>query len=54
MGADVISSIVELAVGIACLIAAAGTWRRAASRLWAAMFLVAGVAAAAHAVVALL
>jgi len=50
---DVISSVVELAVGIACLLAAAGTWRRAGSRVWAGIFLVAGSAAAIHAVFAL-
>jgi hypothetical protein len=52
--ADVVSSVVELAVGIACLVAAVGTWRRAgSSRVWALGFLVAGVAAAVHAVIAL-
>jgi hypothetical protein len=53
-GPDAISSVVELAVGLACLVAAAGTWHRGGSRVWAGIFLVAGLAAAVHAVIALL
>ena len=52
-GPDTITNVVELGVGIACLVAAVGTWRRPGLRAWAALFLVAGLAAAVHAVVAL-
>jgi hypothetical protein len=47
------TNIVELGVGVACLIATAATWRRPGLRALAAIFLVAGLAAAIHAVVAL-
>jgi hypothetical protein len=52
-GSDVISSIVELCVGVVCLFAAAATWRRPGLRAWAGVFLIAGLAAAIHAVVSL-
>jgi hypothetical protein len=53
-GSDVVSSVVELCVGMACLLAVAATWRRPGLRVWAGIFLVAGLAAAGHAMVALL
>jgi hypothetical protein len=53
-GSDVVSSVVELCVGVACLLAAAATLRRPGTRVWAGIFLVAGLAAAVHAVVTLL
>jgi hypothetical protein len=52
-GSRTVAYAVELCVGIACLIAAAGTWRRPGLRVWAAILSVAGVAAALHAVIAL-
>jgi hypothetical protein len=53
-GSGVVSSVIELCVGIACLLAAAATWRRPGLRVWAGIFLVAGLAAAGHALIALL
>ena len=44
---------IEAAVGAACLVAAAATWRRQGFRLVAALFAVAGLAAVIHAVVSL-
>ena len=48
---DVLTYAVEIAVGVACLGAAAGAWRR--MRWPAAVLVVAGVAAVVHGVVAL-
>ena len=53
-GPGTITNVIELGVGVACLIAAAGTFRRPGLRVWAAIFLVAGLAAAIHAVVSLI
>jgi hypothetical protein len=53
-GSPTVAYVVELSVGIACLIAAAGTWRRPGLRVWAAILFVAGMAAALHAMIALL
>jgi hypothetical protein len=53
-GSVVVSSVIELCVGVACLLAAAGTWQRPGLRVWAGIFMVAGVAAALHALIALL
>jgi hypothetical protein len=51
---DTVTYAIEAAVGVACLVAAAGIWRR--SRLGIAVVLLglAGVAAVVHAVVSLL
>jgi len=51
--AEAITSWIEAAVGVACLIASAGAWRRSRLRAVAAMLAVAGVAAVVHAAVAL-
>ena len=52
-GPDTITSLVELGVGIACLVIATGSWRRPGLRLWAALFALAGLVAAIHAAIAL-
>jgi hypothetical protein len=51
--ADAATFWIEAAVGIACLIASAGAWRRPGLPVVAAVLAVAGVAAVVHAVVAL-
>jgi hypothetical protein len=53
-GTNGLSNAVELAVGVACLVAGAGLLRRRSGR-WAALLLfIAGLAATAHAVAAIL
>ena len=49
MSSETITSVVELAVGLGCLAAAAGSWRRPSLRWVAALLLVAGPAAVIHA-----
>ena len=51
--ADAATSWIEAAVGVACLIVSAGAWRRSGLHVVAALLAVAGVAAVAHAAVAL-
>jgi hypothetical protein len=51
--ADAVTSWVEAAVGVACLVASAGAWRRSGLRFVAAFLAVAGLVAVVHAVVAL-
>ncbi|MDP9342393.1 MAG: hypothetical protein M3Q23_09940 [Actinomycetota bacterium] len=53
MSSDTVTSLVELAVGLGCLAAAVGSWRRPSLRWVAVLLAVAGLAAVAHAVVAL-
>ncbi len=49
---DTVTNVVELAVGLGCLAAGVGAWRR--SLRWvAALLAVAGLAASIHSVVAL-
>ncbi|MGZ8618998.1 MAG: hypothetical protein ACXWYE_03765 [Actinomycetota bacterium] len=50
---DTLTYAIELAVGLGCLAAAVGLWRRASLRALAVLFAVGGVAAAVHAVWAL-
>lgn len=50
---ETITNVVELAVGLGCLAAAAGSGRRPQLRWVAALLLVAGLAAVVHAAVAL-
>lgn len=50
---DALTYTIELAVGLGCLAAAAGLWRRDALRALAVLLAVGGVAAAAHAAWAL-
>jgi hypothetical protein len=50
---DTLTYTIELAVGLGCLAAAVGLWRRASLRALAGLFAIGGVAAAAHAVWAL-
>lgn len=52
-GADGISNIIELAVGVACLLAGGGMWRKPGLRWIGALVIVAGLAAVIHAVLAL-
>jgi hypothetical protein len=51
--ADAVTSWIEAGVGVACLIASAGAWRRTGLRLLAAFLAVAGTVAVIHAAVAL-
>jgi hypothetical protein len=44
---------VEVAVGLACLVAAAGTWRREGPRWVSVLLGVAGIAAVGHALISL-
>ena len=53
MSSESVTNVVELAVGLGCLAAATGAWRRPQLRWVAALLLVAGLAAVIHAVVAL-
>lgn len=50
---DVLTYAIELAVGLGCLVVAAGLWRRGSLRALAVLFAVGGVAAAVHAAWAL-
>jgi len=50
---DAVTYAIELAVGLGCLVAAAGLWRQPRLRILAWLFVAGGVAAAAHAVWAL-
>jgi hypothetical protein len=52
-GANALSNAVELAVGVACLVAGGGLARRPGARWAAVVLVIAGVAATAHAVVAI-
>ncbi|MEP7059997.1 MAG: hypothetical protein ABI828_04635 [Actinomycetota bacterium] len=45
-----LTSVIELVVGLVCLLAAWGSWTRLRSAAAAAVFIVAGLAAAGHAV----
>jgi hypothetical protein len=45
-----LTSIIELVVGLVCLAAAWGAWRRLHSTIAAVLFALAGLAAAGHAV----
>jgi peptidoglycan/LPS O-acetylase OafA/YrhL len=47
---ETITNVVELAVGLGCLAAGVGAWRRRPLRWVAVLLLVAGLAAVAHAV----
>jgi fatty acid desaturase len=51
--ADAVVSWIEAAVGVACLIASAGAWRRPGLWLVAVVLAVAGVVAVVHAAIAL-
>jgi hypothetical protein len=51
---DTVTYAIEAAVGIACLLAAGGTWRRPGLRLAAVVLGIAGVAAVAHAAISLI
>ena len=53
MSPETLTSVVELVVGLGCLAAAAGSWRRPHLRWVAALLLVAGLAAVIHAALAL-
>ncbi len=50
---DVITSVVEVAVGVACLVGGVASWRRPRMRWLAALLAIAGVAAVAHGILAL-
>lgn len=50
-GANALSNAVELAVGVACLVAGGGLWRRGGARWAAVLLVIAGVTATVHAVV---
>lgn len=50
---DALTYTIELAVGLGCLAAAVGLWRRTSLRALAVLFAVGGAAAAAHAAWAL-
>jgi len=50
---DALTYTIEMGVGLGCLAAAAGLWRRASLRALAALLAVGGVAATAHAIWAL-
>jgi len=52
-GPDWISNIIELAVGMACLLAGGGMWRKPGLRWVGVLVIVAGLAAVIHAVWAL-
>ena len=52
-GANGLSNVVELAVGVACLLAGGGLWRRPGVRWAAVVLVIAGLAAAIHAVAAM-
>jgi hypothetical protein len=52
-GANGLSNVVELAVGVACLFAGGGLWRSPGVRWAAVLLVIAGLAAAIHAVVAM-
>jgi hypothetical protein len=52
-GANALSNAVELAVGVACLVAGGGLARRPGARLASVVLVIAGVAATVHAVVAI-
>jgi hypothetical protein len=52
-GANELSNVVELAVGVACLLAGRGLWRRPGVRWASVLLVIAGLAAAIHAVVAM-
>ena len=51
--ADAVTSWIEAAVGVACLVASAGAWRRPGLSLLAAFLAVAGTVAVVHAIAAL-
>ncbi len=46
-----VNAVIETAVGVACLVAAAGTWRRPGLRIVAVVLAVAGLVAVIHAIV---
>jgi hypothetical protein len=50
---DTLTYVIELAVGIGCLGAAAGLWRHPSLRILSVLFAIGGAAAAGHAVWAL-
>jgi hypothetical protein len=50
---DALTYAIELAVGIGCLVAAAGLWRHPGLRILSLLFAVGGLAAAGHAAWAL-
>ncbi len=50
---DAVTYTIELAVGLGCLVAAVGLWRRGSLRSLAALFFVGGAAAIGHALWAL-
>jgi hypothetical protein len=50
---DLVTNLVELAVGLGCLAAGAGAWRRPGLAWLAALLVVAGLAATVHAAVEL-
>ena len=50
---DALTYTIEAAVGVACLVAAAATWRRSGLRLVSVAFAAAGLAAVIHAAVSL-
>jgi len=52
-GPDEISNVIELAVGVACLLAGWGVWRKPGLRWVGALLILAGLAALVHAVWAL-
>lgn len=48
-----VNALIEAAVGVACVAAAAGIWRRPGLRLVAAVLTVAGLVAVVHAIASL-
>ena len=50
---EVLTTVVELAVGVACLAGAVASWQRPHLRWLAASLAIAGVAAAAHGILVL-
>jgi hypothetical protein len=52
-GTNALSNVVELAVGVACLLAGGGLWRRPGVRWVAVLLVIAGSAAIIHAVAAI-
>ena len=50
---NALSNVVELAVGVACLLAGGGLWPRAGVRWAAVLLVIAGLAASIHAVAAI-
>jgi hypothetical protein len=48
-----VTAVIEAAVGLACLVGAAGIWRRPGLRLAAAILAIAGITALIHAVTSL-